>query len=180
MIPGIRHRLFVVLLGNNDHGKTTLVRTLVAQATRRSYAQLRKGAHTLHTPRAQEVDAYVFPRSYQEVEKKKYPVVKDALNKNDAGWWQRDLILMPSHLDDDDCAAMIDEAHSAGFDALLITLLRSRTEIRKLKGYDECLSLGWDARWCVDNIEAHEWQAQVEALARDLWVALSAKVFPHG
>jgi len=61
MIPGIRRRLFVVPLAENDHGKTTLVRSLVSQGTRNSYMKLPKGERTLYTPWAQAVDAYVFP-----------------------------------------------------------------------------------------------------------------------
>lgn len=178
MNPGLRHRHFVVLLANNDHGKTTLVRSLVSQGTRRAYTQVQKNHYILYSRRAQEIDAYIFPRSYQEVEKKKHPLVTGALDSNDPEWWKRDLILMPSHLDQDDCASMIEAAHSEGFDALAVTLCITRTRLRKLRGYHECMSLGWDARWRVNNPETDDWSAQVEALGRDLWGALSSRLFP--
>jgi hypothetical protein len=176
MIPGIRRRLFVVPLAENDHGKTTLVRSLVSQGTRNSYMKLPKGERTLYTPWAQAVDAYVFPRSFQEAEKKDHPKVKDALDANDRRWRQRDLIIMPSHLFPNDCAGMIAEAHAAGFDALAVSIFLDRKEIEKER-YVKCMSLSWDARWCVDNKKNSNSNDQVEALGRDLWVAISATVF---
>ena len=177
MISAMRRRLFVVPFANNNHGKTTLVRSMVTHAARFSTANLVKGRRILYTPWAQEIDAYVFPRSYQEVEKKEHGTVRGALSANDPTWWQRDLIVMPSHSEEGDCAAMILEAHAAGFDAVVVSILLDRKEVDR-KDHRKCTSLHWDVRWCIDNSKSEDWKCQVESLGRDLWFALSAMAFP--
>jgi hypothetical protein len=170
----LRRRLFLVILANNDHGKTTLIRGFLNQAGRLEYAKPQKGKRMLTTPWAQEVDSYVFVRSFQETEKSTHPTPGEALLANDGGWTQRDLIVMPSHLDASDCAAMIDEAHKNGFDAIAIRVLFDRAEV---SAGSACTALPWDARWTLDNVRVEDWTPQVLSLGGDLWGAVSAALF---
>ncbi len=180
MISGLRRRLFVVPLADNDHGKTTLVTGLLEQAERRSHTKAQKKRRLLISPWAQQVDAYVFVRSYRETEKKKFPDVRQALDANDPSWRQRDLILMPSHLHREDCEPMIELAHEAGFDAICVLLLLDRNELRdadELQRAVQCRALAWDARWTIDNPRTSNWRPQVKALGTELWFAMCATMF---
>ena len=118
----ICRRLFVVPLANNDHGKSTIVRAMVSQGLGIAVGHHKKAVRDLISPEGRHIDAYVFGRSYQEVEKKDYGSVVNALDANDEGWRDRELIVMPSHTeetDHGDIVQMIEAAHSAGFDARL-------------------------------------------------------------
>jgi hypothetical protein len=121
----ICRRLFVVPLADNDHGKTTIIRALVSQGMGRKFQKQKKGVRELVTPYGRTVDAYVFGRSYQEVEKGEYGSVIAGLDANDADWRRRELIIMPNHISDigvtkgkDDIDQIVEAAHGAGFDAI--------------------------------------------------------------
>jgi hypothetical protein len=109
--------LFVVPVGDNAHGKTTMLKALVSQGGIPQFDRLRKAPRRLLSPWGREIDAYAFGRSYQEVEKGSYGSVVDALDGSDPNWRERELIILPTHVDDseDDVDEMIEAAHSAGF-----------------------------------------------------------------
>lgn len=82
----IARRLFVVPLANNDHGKTTMLRALVNQGQGSALKANHKKNRSLTSPWGRPIDAYVFGRSYQEMEKKPhgpYGSVEAALDGND-------------------------------------------------------------------------------------------------
>jgi hypothetical protein len=128
------------------------------------------------TPWGRNVDAYVFGRSYQEVEKGNHGSVVAALDGNDPKWRQRELVVMPSHVgpnDIGDIRAMIEAAHLAGFDAIAVPVVYWDDEGDNRSALAPALSLQWNARWTIPN----EWQAdptgQLWALGNDLWSWIS-------
>lgn len=172
----ICRRLFVVPLANNDHGKSTIIRSMVSQATGRQIGLHRKGVRDLVTPWGRHVDAYVFGRSYQEVEKGYYGSVLAALNGNDPAWRQRDLVIMPSHVGPNDIAdiqAMIGAANSAGFDTIAAPVVYWDANTDNRAGLAPALALGWNARWTIPNPWADDPTGQLWALGNDLWSWIS-------
>lgn len=149
---------------------------MVSQAVGREIKLHQKGVRKMVTPWGRPVDAYVFGRSYQEREKGKHKSVIAALDSNDPGWRQRELILMPSHVGDKDIGdiqAMIIAAHSAGFDAIATPVIYSDDKSNNRTALAPALALSWDARWTIPN----PWQAkpdgQLCALGNDLWSWIS-------
>lgn len=58
MLPrAIIRRLFIVPLANNDHGKTTMIRSLVRQGERRDVDIVRRASRTLYSPWGRVIDA---------------------------------------------------------------------------------------------------------------------------
>jgi len=142
----ISRRLFVVLLANNDHGKSTLMNALVAQALGTA-SPGRKGARTLISPWGREIDSYIFVRSYQEKEKKAHGSVLKALDANDSSWRKRELIILPSHRSQSgaDLNKMIEATHVGGYDAVCATLFIEGTDQRNR--FATAWSKNWDERW---------------------------------
>ncbi|MCI1394681.1 MAG: hypothetical protein LKG81_04355 [Acetobacter peroxydans] len=172
----ICRRLFVVPLANDMHGKSTIIRILVSQAIRRKIERHRKGARKMITPWSQEIDAYVFGRSYQEVEKGKYKSILKALNGNDPDWKKRELIVMPSHVgssDISDIQDMIDAAHSAGFDTVAVPIVYYDEDTDNREDLAPALALNWDVRWTISNPCHENPEAQLLAFGNDLWSWIS-------
>ncbi|WP_182180644.1 hypothetical protein [Methylobacterium radiotolerans] len=168
----IARRLFVVPLADNDHGKSTIIRALVSQGLGRAMQLQKKGARALVSPWGRSIDAYVFGRSYQEVEKGAYGSVEAALNANDADWRKRELVIMPSHVaagDHGDIEQMIDAAHSAGFDVICATILFTWGDGDNRGQFPDIWRMGWDERWTIPNPWNDNPEGQLEALGRDLW-----------
>ncbi len=172
MLPrAITRRLFVVPLANNDHGKTTMIRSFVRQGERREVEVVRRAVRTLHSPWGRVIDSLVIPRSYQETLEAEFGSVEEALDGVDALWRQRDLVIFPSHLDLSDCRAMLKLAHGAGYNVIAASLI---LDSAKMPNYADCLELPWDERWTISNDVAENWGAQVEALGHDLWAWIAA------
>lgn len=168
----IVRRLFVVPMANNDHGKSTMIRALVSQGLGRAMQLQKKGPRDLVSPSGRQVDAYVFGRSYQEVEKSKHGTVQEALNANDRLWRTRELIIMPSHVSDydrGDIQDMIDVGHSAGFDVIGASVIFTHGERDNRAHFPAIWTMPWDERWTIPNPWADEPEGQLEALGRDLW-----------
>lgn len=163
---GITRRLFVVPLANNDHGKTHIIGALVRHGERRTLAAVQRSARALRSPWGRAIDALVFPRSYQEALAREFGSIAQALNSVDATWRERDLVILPSHLEATDCATMIDLAHGAGFDAVAVNILLDPTEITRCQA---CLSLPWNERWTLSNDRVTDHTGQLESLGHDLW-----------
>jgi hypothetical protein len=190
----LARRLFVVPLADNNHGKTSIIRALVSQAEGRAYKppHPHKSERRLVTPWGRVVDAYVFGRSFQEVEKKKYTCVKAALDANDPGWRNRELIIMPSHVGDihndealcggDDIDQMFDAAHEGGFDIICVSVhFVDPDEDRS--AYWDIWRRPWDERWTIPNPEVavHDkgrLSGQLAALGSDLWTWISRALTP--
>ncbi|KVQ92659.1 hypothetical protein [Burkholderia ubonensis] len=179
----IARRLFVVPLANNDHGKTTMIRALVNQGQGTALTTNPKSVRSLTSPWGRPIDAYVFGRSYQEVEKDEYGSVEAALDGNDPDWRTRELIIMPSHAygrtygikngnGPDDLDQMIDAAHGAGFDVVCATIIfTGETEDDRTK-FADIWRKPWDLRWTIPNpwvAKPESRDGQLEALGRDLW-----------
>lgn len=164
----IARRLFVVVLGNDQHGKSTIVNALLSQGLGKTSPK-QKGRRTLVSPFGRQIDSYVFVRAYQEYEKKTHKKVDRTLDANDAGWKTRELIIFPSHVRSADIAAFIDAAHGAGFDAICAAVILNDSDRRKYAGI---WCMDWDERWTVPNPTSRDdcWQPRTEALGRDLWV----------
>ena len=69
----------VVPLANNDHGKTTMIRSLVRQGGRYNLDKDKRSPRLLTSPWGRSIDALVIPRSYQETLANEYGSVKAAL-----------------------------------------------------------------------------------------------------
>jgi hypothetical protein len=172
----IVRKLFVVLLANNEHGKTTMLNALLPQALGTA-SPARKGPRDLTSPFGRKIDAYVFVRSYQEAEKVSDKNMIGVLDSNDRDWRTRELVIFPSHLDRSDVEEMINAAHGAGFDAICAAvILRDRDQIRCA----EIWQLNWDERWTIpnDSKEEFDWRPQCEALGRDLWTWICLALSP--
>lgn len=172
----IVRRIFLVLLANNDHGKTTIIRALVSQGLGRASQRQRKGVHELTSPWGRPIDAYVFGRSYQEVEKDAHKSIETALDANDPGWRDRELIIMPSHVshiesgaEEDDIDLMIDAAHAAGFDVICASVIFTGPKGEGRMQFADIWRKPWDQRWTIPNPRIAEPQGQLEAIGRDLW-----------
>lgn len=168
----ISRRLFVVPMANNNHGKSTIIRALVSQGLGTKVKLQRKGIRELYSPWGRLIDAYVFGRSYQEVEKAKHGSVEAALDANDPNWRERELIVMPSHVaasDRADIPDMINVAHAAGFDVIAVSVILSWDGGDNRSDYPDIWSLPWDERWTIPNPWNDDPEGQLEALGRDLW-----------
>lgn len=166
----IVRKLFVVPLAENNHGKSTIIKAMVSQGLGQEVALQKKGERKLVSPWGRPIDAYVFGRSYQEIEQGRHKTIEAALEANDPGWRSRELIVMPSHVSGcaGDTAAMIDAAHSAGFDTVCASVMLS-SSTTPLSDYSLIWTQGWDERWTIPNPETSKHKGQLEALGRDLW-----------
>jgi len=180
----IARRLFVVLLADNDHGKSTMIRALVSQGLGRAVQLQRKGVRLLTSPWGRPIDAYIFGRSYQEIEKGEHESVENALDANDPDWRTRELVIMPSHVggirnkgDADDIDQMIDVAHAAGFDVICITVIFTEPREETAR-FANVWQKPWDERWTIPNPQATEPEGQLEALGRDLWTWICKGITP--
>ena len=167
----ILRRLFVVPLANNDHGKSSLVRAVLAQGTGRPVPHNRpRGPAVLQSPWWRTVNALVFIRSFQEAEKGKHGTIENSLDAADADWRTRELILFPSHLVRTDVSRMVITAHANGFDAISVAVLLHDEERANFR---ECWSVRWDERWNVPNPLVEEgWEEQIRGLGSDLWTRI--------
>jgi hypothetical protein len=168
---GISRRLFVVPLADNAHGKSTIVRHFLNQAEHAAHEKPQKAARRLVTPWGREVDAFIFVRSYQETLARSYGSIRAALDAEDPSWRARELIFLPSHLNTADCTQLLDHAHQAGFDAIVVSILLEEGELLQ---HAACLGLSWDERWTLLNTRADTWEPQARSLASDLWTWISA------
>ena len=172
MLPrAMTRRIFVVPLANNDHGKTTIIRSLVRQGERREVKVVQRNPRTMWSPWGRSIDALVIPRSYQETLEGEFHSIEAALKGVDPLWRQRDLIVFPSHLKPTDCTTMIKLAHGAGFDAIAVPILLQAKELPK---YQDCLELPWNERWTLSNDKRANSAGQIEALGHDLWAWVAA------
>ncbi|MFA6124676.1 MAG: hypothetical protein WCS75_01365 [Sphingomonas sp.] len=166
----------MVLLANNNHGKSTIIRSMVSQAIGTKIDLHRKGVRNMITPWGRHVDAYVFGRSYQEVERSKYGSVVAALDGNDPDWRERDLVVMPSHVaanDIGDIRGMIGAAHAAGFDAIAVPVIYWNDEVDNRADLAPALALNWNARWSIPNRHLENPAGQLRAFGNDLWSWIS-------
>lgn len=181
----IIRRLFVVPLADNDHGKTTIISSLASQGLGDKYVKRRKSAKTLTSPFGREIDAYIFGRSYQEVEKGVHGSVEIALHANDPTWFCRQLIIMPSHITNidnhdelDDVEQMIQAAHGGGFDAICASVEHESNFTRQRKEFRSAWSKNWDERWTIPNPHQQDPTGQLDAIGRDLWTWISKSLGP--
>lgn len=174
----IARRLFVVPLGDNNHGKTTMLNELLAHGLGRT-SPGQKGHRELISPLGGAIDAYVFVRSYQETEKQRYKSVKKALRANDSGWKDRELIILPSHVHESetDIDEMVTAAHEGGFDIICASVILDsdrRSRVARI------WSKNWDERWTVPNPNQDDQGnsvAQLSALGHDLWSRICRTLF---
>ncbi|MFK4259207.1 hypothetical protein [Agrobacterium tumefaciens] len=137
------------------------------------------------TPAGRIVDAYVFGRSYQEVEKRDYGSVIAALDGNDLDWRRRELVIMPSHVSDigvpkgkDDIQQIIEAAHGAGFDAICASVAYDGNfEFQQIL-FADIWARSWDERWTIPNPAQGEPEGQLDALGRDFWFWISRTLVP--
>jgi len=169
----ITRRLIVVPLANNNHGKTTMLSELVRQAARRDLKKVQRGLYTFTSPWGRKVEALVFIRSYQETLQGEHGPVESALSAIDKSWFQRDLIIFPSHIDEEHCKEIISVGKAAGFDLIVVPVVMKSSELGKYAG---CLKLAWDMRWTISNDATDDHNAQVEALGHDLWTWIASAI----
>lgn len=168
-----------MLMANDKHGKSTMIRMMVSQGLGKAVDLHKKGIRDLITPWGRSIDAYVFGRSYQEVEKRNYKSVVDALNGNDSNWRERELIVLPSHVaktDLPDIKEMIDAGHSAGFDVIAASVLLTPDTGSSRGQFPDIWRMDWDERWTVPNPRVDDPAGQLDAIGRDLWTWISKAV----
>jgi hypothetical protein len=146
---------------------------MVSQGLGEQVQLQRKGVRSLTSPWGRQIDAYVFGRSYQEVERSACGSVVSALDKNDRRWRERELVVMPSHVSrncHEDIEEMISAAHSAGFDAVSASVLLIEEDgASNRDDMSPIWSFPWDMRWTLPNPWSRTPNGQLEALGRDLW-----------
>ncbi|MER8929179.1 hypothetical protein [Mesorhizobium sp. M0767] len=132
----------------------------------------KKGERTLVTPYGRRVNAFVFGRSYQEIEKSAFGSVEAALDGNDPGWRERELIVMPSHArgiqavgGGDDIDEMIHAAHGAGFDIVCAAVAFGGNFTTRRTIYAGIWSKQWDERWTIPNPERPDFEGSSMRLA---------------
>lgn len=184
--PPVVRKLFVVPLGENNHGKSSIVRSMI-QIAKGEPAPWKKAAHILTTPTGARISSLAFPSSYQEQEKPKGNSVSRALSdlakaNGKSAWFTYDLIIYPSHDDRADLETMLDLGQGCGYDmvAVSITLDESYPP-----AHQDCLKLPWSERWVVRNHKLRQFKAkgaedknllltsqaraQIDMLAAQLW-----------
>ena len=176
----ICRKLFVVIMANNDHGKTTIIKSFVSQGTGRIYQRFKKSQKTLTSPSGREISSYIFGRSYQEMERGPHGSTDAALSANDPEWRTRELIVFPSHVaagDLKDVEEMVRQAHKNGFDAIGVPVLLEGNGYSNRSQFETFLELNWDERWtlpnhAIDTGNISSLNGQLDALGRDLfwWV----------
>ncbi len=175
----IARRLFVVPLADDKHGKSTMIRALVSQGLAKNVQLQKKGVRELVSPWGRPIDAYIFGRSYQEIEKAKHGSVEAALDANDPDWRNRELIIMPSHVaknDHADIIQMIEAGHSAGFDVIGVSILLIQAGGSNRGKFPTIWRMSWDERWTIPNDWSDKPVGQLEALGRDLWTWISKAI----
>jgi hypothetical protein len=184
-VPVMR-KLFVVPLGENNHGKSNIVRAMI-QIAKGEPAPWKKAAHILATSTGARISSLVFPSSYQEQEKPKGNSVSRALSdlakaNGKSAWFTYDLIIYPSHDDRADLVKMFNGGQGYGYDmvAVSITLDESYPP-----AHQDCLKLPWNERWIVRNYRLRQFKgkgaedknllltsqarAHIDMLAAQLW-----------
>ena len=149
-----------------------MIRALVSQGLGKAVQLQKKGVRDLVSPWGRHIDAYIFGRSYQEIEKTDHGSVEAALNENDPEWRERELIIMPSHVgrnDHNDIKQMIDIGHSAGFDVVSAAIILSGNNYDNRNKFPPIWVMPWEERWTVPNPWNDNPEGQLEALGRDLW-----------
>lgn len=176
MVP-VRKKLYLVVLGENDHGKGHIVRSMIRASSLNESDNSRKGRRRLPNPKGTIIRSYVFPRSFQETEKDDYhePTpkarIEACLNANDPNWKSKDLIVMPSHIMEAATEAMISVAHSWGFQAACAYVNLYDDD---LKSFGETLSQEWDERWEIKNLQDDDnWEHQCRELGFRLFWRIS-------
>ncbi len=176
----ITRRLFVVLLGNNEHGKTTITTSLINNGlggppTGRQ-GKYRKGTYSLFSPWGRPVEACIFVRSFQEREEKHHERPRDALDAICSKWRELDLVVFPLHPTPEgqqaalgDARDMIEAGQEAGFDVVCASIIHLD---RDWKSGRHIWSLAWDERWTLFNPEAERWEQQVTRLGTMLWTRI--------
>lgn len=171
-------RVFVVLLADGNHGKSTLIQRLISLGQHWKYQRAHKGARVMRSFEGREIDALIFPRSFQEIEGKDHDTPREALDAIDPKqWFKRELIVMPSHVNLADVKAMLETAHSAGFDAVCASMMHLE---RDWHDYPKVWALDWDERWTLVNRETgprKEIEGGLNALAASLLSRLSALIY---
>lgn len=153
----IKRRIFLVPLGNNNSGKTTIIRSLVGAGTGVYPDRNRKGVRLLKGQSGKEINSYIFARSYQETEKHQHGSVEKALKSNDPNWESRDLILMSSHVDRPniaDAKEIIKAANSAGFDVISIFTFLMFVDGDNRDTFSGFGELNWDEKWTLKKLLA--------------------------
>ncbi len=184
-LPVIR-KLFIVPLGENNHGKSSIVRAMI-QVAKGEPAPWRKAAHILTAPTGARLSALVFPSSYQEQEKPKGNSVLRALSdlaraKGKSPWFTYDLIIYPSHDDRVDLEAMFELGQGHGYDMVAVSILLDESYPPP---HQDCLRLPWSERWTARNYRLRQFKAkgaedknleltgqaraQIDMLASQLW-----------
>jgi len=171
----ICRRLFVVVLADGDHGKTTMLKALVSQGGDPQFDRLRMAPRELVSPWGRPIDAYLFGRSYQETRKRKHRSVLATLDASDPSWRQRELIIFPSHVSgaSADIDEMIDVGHRAGFDIICASVIFTGQEPDDRTIFSGAWAKPWDERWTIPNQRRNpkddDLVPQLNALGCDLW-----------
>jgi hypothetical protein len=183
----VMRKLFIVPLGENNQGKSNIVRAMIQVATG-DPAPWKKAPHILTTPTGARLSSLVFPSSYQEQEKRKGNSVSRALSdlakakKGKSPWYTYDLIIYPSHDDKADLQAMFELGQGHGYDMVAVTITLDESYP---PGHQDCLKLPWSERWTVRNYKLRQFKAtgaedknleltsiaraQIDMLASQLW-----------
>lgn len=164
LLPSLRRKLFIVLLGDDKHGKSTILQELAEFGSKhqKSYHPNRPiGLLKLYCENT-VVDAYIFRRSYQEylmTEKGYKEEIERAIEKEvGADWFNKDLIIMPLHCSCrskvsgvDLARRLIDFVRGYGFDVIVAYIILDSDELKNKNCCREILKLSWDKRWELYN-----------------------------
>lgn len=170
----VKEKYFMVLLAENNHGKGTILESMVNKAKDHL---TRKGGKKLQFSNRQ-VDAFVFRRSFQEVEKSKYPTPFEALIGNfqelkiQEDWYEKELIIMPSHSNQwencyNDVVQMLDTAQGYGFNTLLSYIIMDKET--DYVDYEDILKLNWNKKWELINPRTNSYLQPCLSLGKELY-----------
>jgi len=174
-----RRRIFLVPLANDEHGKGRIINGFISQARHDYYVSANKNPYTLTSHANDKIDAFIFPRSYYEVEKGEYNTVRDCLYDHDSFWERLDLIVLPNHTYDrdfDDNKQMVRCARDAGFDPICVPIL---FDAEYPSSVHEHLRLKWSERWTIFNADREHstsMDQQLRSIGKDLWWRVSKEI----
>ena len=160
--PCLRRKLFIVLLGDDNHGKSKLLQKLAEFGSKHQKSYPRAIKHLKLYCGNAVVDTYIFRSSYQEspslaghYNKDIERAIRDKIGED---WFTKDLVIMPfrcecgSKINSVNLARrLIDFAHSYGFDVIVAYIILDSDELKKKNCCRDILKLNWDKRWELYN-----------------------------
>jgi hypothetical protein len=176
----IQEKYFIVLLAENNHGKGHILRSFVEQSGQK-FGQ--KSHKTFSFPQG-KIESYLFCRSFYEEEFNKHKTPFRALVHNieknrSSNWYEKDLIIMPSHShvtqnknSEAHVKSMLETAQQFGYNTILAYIIKDQNLDFSIPSFQNILSYPWGKRWQLNNPDSTKesvWKQQCKDLGKQLY-----------